>query len=126
MYKKTIKFKDYYGGDRTAVFDFNLSDSEIIELESDYDGSITQMLEALSDKSKQREIGKIMKGIILRSYGKISEDGIRFEKSKELCDAFYQTDAYSVLFMELTHNDNAASKFFEYIISNDIHRDDDT
>lgn len=126
MYRKTIKFKDYFGTDREDVFDFNLSDSEIIELEKEYDGSITQMLETLSDKAKQNEIVNVMKRIILQSYGKISEDGIRFEKSDAIRDSFYQTEAYSNLFMELTHNDNAAAKFFEFIISNDIHRDGET
>ena len=123
MYRKKIKYRDYHGIDREEFFDFNLSDAEIMELEADYDGSITQMLANLSEKDKPSEVIKTMGRIVLLSYGVISEDGRRFIKSDELITSFKQTEAYATLFRELTTNSVAAAKFFERVISNDIVKD---
>ena len=42
--------------------------------------------------------------------------GKRFIKSKELSEAFSQTEAYSQLFMELATDADAASKFVNGIV----------
>ena len=118
MYRKRVKYKDYLGQDREEIFDFNLSDSEIMELEADYEGSITKMIAKLSKKNDHADVIKIMKKIVLMSYGVISEDGRRFIKNDEVRDAFYQTEAYSAIFTELATNDVKAAEFFERIISN--------
>lgn len=118
MYRKRVKYKDYLGQDREEIFDFNLSDSEIMELEADYEGSITEMIAKLSKKNEHADVIKIMKKIVLMSYGVISEDGRRFIKNDEVRDAFYQTEAYSTIFTELATNDVKAAEFFERIISN--------
>ncbi len=124
MYKKRIKYRDFHGIDREETFDFNLSEPEIVLLESKYEGSITEMLKVLSDKeTAQAEIAGILHRLILMSYGVISEDGRRFMKSDELRKEFEETEAFSVLFMELSTNANSAAKFFEKVLSNEILRD---
>ena len=65
-------------------------------------------------------IMKIFKDIILKSYGKKSPDGKRFEKSEEISKAFEQTEAYSVLFMELVTDADAAAAFVNGIIPSDV------
>ena len=45
-----------------------------------------------------------------------SPDGRRFIKSKELSDAFSQTEAYSEIFMELALDDKAATDFINGIL----------
>lgn len=124
MYRKTIKYTDYHGQVREETFDFNLSDSEIIELEANYDGSITEALNKLSDKLAHSELVKTMSQIVQLSYGKISQDGRQFNKNKDVWNEFYQTEAYSVFFTTLLRNDQAAARFFEGIISNELIRDD--
>ena len=47
---------------------------------------------------------------------KKSADGKRFIKSQELSEGFSQTEAYSVLFMELAVNSDAAAAFVNGIV----------
>ena len=56
----------------------------------------------------------------MKSYGEKSPDGKRFVKTKELSEGFAQTEAYSVLFMELASDSEAASKFVNGIIPEDM------
>ena len=65
----------------------------------------------------------MFKDIILRSYGEKSPDGRRFIKSKEITDAFAQTEAYSDLFMELATDAEAASDFINAIVPQDMSND---
>ena len=124
MYKKRIKYRDFHGLDREETFDFDLSEPEIVLLESKYTGSITEMLKVLSDKeTASTEIAQILHRMILMSYGVISEDGRRFMKSEELKKEFEETGAFSVLFMELSRDATAAAQFFEKVLSNEILRD---
>ena len=124
MYRKKVTYKDYRGNERTEIFEFNLSDSEIMEMEADFAGSITETISKLSQKQEHSEIIKILKDIVLKAYGVISDDGRRFIKSDDVKMAFYQTEAYTKVFTELATNDQAAIKFFERIISNDIITDE--
>lgn len=59
----------------------------------------------------------VFKDIILKSYGKKSDDGKRFIKSKELSEEFSQTEAYSELMVELIKDENAASTFVNGLIN---------
>ena len=63
---------------------------------------------------------KIFKDLVLKAYGEKSPDGKRFIKSDEIRDAFSQTEAYSNLFMELATDAEAASKFFNGIIPDNV------
>ena len=58
--------------------------------------------------------------MIMKAYGVKSDDGKRLIKSEELSIAFTQTEAYSVLFMELITDDKAAADFVNCIIPNEI------
>ena len=74
------------------------------------------MLEKIVAEQDSKRIIETFKDIIIRSYGVKTPDGKRFMKSKELADAFTQTEAYSELFMELATNADAAAAFVNGII----------
>ena len=61
-------------------------------------------------------IMNLFKEIIQKSYGEKSLDGKRFIKNKELTEAFTQTEAYTELFVELVSDADAAAKFVNGII----------
>lgn len=63
-------------------------------------------------------IVKIFKELILKAYGEKSPDGRRFIKSEDISKAFSETEAYSILFMELATNADAAAKFVNGIVPN--------
>lgn len=120
MLKKTIKFNDYNGIEREETYYFNLSKAEIMEMEMSTTGGFTEMLEKIIEAQDVPSIIKIFKNIILKAYGEKSPDGKRFIKSEELSTAFSQTEAYSVLFMELATNADEAAKFVNGIVPSDI------
>ena len=119
MLKKTIAYTDYNGVARKEDFYFNLSKAEILEMEMSTVGGLAEMINKIVTTQDAPAIIKIFKELILKAYGEKSADGKQFIKSKELSNAFSQTEAYSVLFMELATDADAASKFVNGIVPAD-------
>jgi hypothetical protein len=120
MLKKTITYEDYNGVERTEDFYFNLSKAEIMEMEMGTTGGLAEMLQRIVAAKDTAAIIKVFKDLILKAYGEKSADGKRFNKSEELAIAFSQTEAYSILFMELATDADAASKFVNGIVPADM------
>lgn len=120
MLKKKITYTDYNGVERTEDFYFNLTKAELSEMELETPGGFTAMLERITAAKDIPSLIKIFKDLILRSYGEKSEDGRRFIKSKEIVEAFSQTEAYSELFMELATDAEAAANFINGIVPAEI------
>ena len=120
MLKKIITYTDYNGVERTEPFYFNLSKAELMEMELGVTGGMTEMLNKIINAKDGPSLMKTFKEMIMKSYGIKSDDGKRLIKSEELSIAFTQTEAYSVLFMELITDDKAAADFVNSIIPNEI------
>ena len=116
MLKKTITYTDYNGVERTEDFYFNLSKAELAEMELSVDGGMSKMIENISKTNDVPSVVKFFKEIILKSYGEKSEDGKRFKKSEELSESFFQTEAYSEMFMEFFTDTESAISFINNII----------
>lgn len=116
MIKKTITFTDYNGVERTEDYYFNLSRAEVAEMEMSTSGGLTERIKRITDGLDGPEIFKIFKEFIAKSYGIKSPDGKRFIKSEEISNEFFQTEAYSVLLMELMTSEKAAADFMNSII----------
>ena len=116
MLKKTITYIDYNGTERKEDFYFNLSKAEIMEMEMGTTGGMVEMINKIVAAQDAPAIIDMFKKMILKAYGEKSADGKRFIKSKELAEAFSQTEAYSQLFMELATDADAASKFVNGIV----------
>ena len=118
MLKKTIKYTDYNGNERTEDFLFNLSKAEVLEMEMGVNGGMTNMIQKLVAEQDMALISKTFKDIIMKAYGEKSLDGKYFVKSPELSTRFTQTEAYSELFLELLDPDKAAA-FINAILPQD-------
>ena len=118
MLKKTITYTDYNDVERTEDFYFNLTKAELMEMEMGAVGGLSGMIEKIVSAKDAPAIIKVFKELVLKAYGEKSADGKRFIKSKEISDAFSQTEAYSQLFMELATDAEAASKFVNGIAPN--------
>ena len=116
MLKKTMTYTDYNGVERTEDFYFNLTKAEVMEMEMSTSGGLSEMINKIVATQDAPAIIKIFKDIILKSYGEKSLDGKKFVKSEELSNAFSQTEAYSMLFMELATDAEAASNFINAIV----------
>lgn len=124
MLKKTIKYNDYDGNEREEDFYFNLDEAELMEMELTTNGGLAAKIERIVKEQDNAKIIQIFKDIIIKSYGKKSEDGRRFIKNDEIREEFTQTRAYSALFMELSSDADAATKFIEGIIPGNIDMND--
>jgi hypothetical protein len=116
MLKKTMTYTDYDGNERTEDFYFNLSKAEVVEYELSQNGGLINVINKIIAEQDSKKIIEMFKEIILKAYGEKSLDGKRFIKSKELSDAFSQTEAYSDLFIELSSNADAAVAFMNAIV----------
>ena len=116
MLKKTVTYVDYNGVERTEDFYFNLSKAEVAEMELSVEGGFSKMLEEIFKSNDNVRIVELFKQMVLKAYGEKSADGKRFVKSKELSEAFSQTEAYSEIFMELALDEKAAAAFVNGIM----------
>lgn len=116
MLNKKITYTDFNDVERTETFSFNLTKAEIMEMEMSTTGGLSEMINKIVEAQDVPSLIAIFKDLVLKAYGEKSADGKRFVKSKELSEAFSQTNAYSELFMELATDADAAAKFVNGII----------
>ena len=111
MLKKAITYVDFNGVEHTENFYFNLMKAELAEMELSTQGGFAGYLQRIVDSNDGKQIIDTFKEILFKAYGQKSADGRRFVKSEELSKEFEQTEAYSVLFMELVTNAEAGAAF---------------
>lgn len=116
MYKRTINYIDYNGTERKEDYYFNLSKAEILEMEMTTPGGFIEMLQNIIDAKDSSALFKIFTDLILKSYGQKSPDGKKFVKNDTIREDFKQTEAYSILLLELVTNAEEASNFVNKII----------
>lgn len=120
MLKKTITYTDYNGETRSEDFYFNMSKAEIVEMEMSVNGGMSEFMKKVATTQDAPTLIKLFKDLVLNAYGEKSLDGKRFIKTEELKTAFAQTEAYSVLFMELAFDADKAAEFVNGIIPADV------
>jgi len=120
MLKREITYEDFNGDNVTEPFYFNLTKSELMELESSYQGGLEAAIKAMINAEDNHGVLKEFQKIILMSYGQKSPDGKRFIKSDELRDEFLQSAAYDALFMELATTEDAMIAFINGVLPKDM------
>ena len=118
MFIKTIDYTDYNGNKRSEDHYFNLTEAEALELEMSTNGGFSERIKRIIAAQDTATLVKIFKDLIKLSYGRKSLDGRKFEKSEEIFNEFKDTQAYSILFMELATDAKAATEFVNCIAPN--------
>lgn len=120
MLKKSITYTDFTGVEVTEDFYFNLTKAELIELELNHEGGLSDSLKRMiAAEDVPRLIGEF-KTIILRAYGARSSDGKKFIKNQELRDEFESTEAYSELFVSVMSDPDSMVEFLSGIMPQDL------
>ena len=119
MIVKTVTYTDFNGNERTESFWFHLSRPELTEMLLGIDNNIETYIKTIIKSENYYELVKIFKKLLLEAYGEKSGDGRRFIKLPEKTKEFSESEAYSVLFTELTTNEEKASEFVNGLISKD-------
>lgn len=115
MFKKEITYTDYNGVKRTENFYFNLSRPKLMSM-----SKLFTEFEQASKVNDNDTMAKLFVEIILKAYGEKSEDGIHFRQNEQISNDFANTEAFNVLFTELTSDPNALQSFFRALIPNDL------
>lgn len=121
MLIKKITYKDYNDVERTEDFYFNLSKAEVVKwITTNGNYTLDRVIGKLIESENVRDLVGEFEYLIKESYGVVSLDGKRFIKSQEVKDAFLESEAYSVLFMELVSDAKKAADFFNGILPADL------
>ena len=120
MLKKTFTYVDYNGNERTEDHYFNLTKAEALELEMSTSGGFVEMINRIVAAQDAPTIMVAFKDFVRKAYGVKSPDGRRFVKSPEIWADFEQTEAYSMLFIELATDAEKASEFVNAVFPNDV------
>lgn len=119
MIKKTIKYTDYDGNEKSRDYRFHLSKADLIEMEFSTPGGMQQLIDVIVEREDLKRLTNLIKDIILSSYGELSDDGTHFVKVKNghrLSEDFQNTEAYSELYMELNTDEKALTDFINGVI----------
>lgn len=111
MLKESITYIDFNGLERTEDFRFNLTKTELTRMETSKSGSLSALLTKIVNAKDMPDILEAIEMLILKSYGEVSADGKRFDKSDKLSEDFSHTAAYDTLFEKMITNDEYAYKF---------------
>lgn len=125
MLKKTITYTDYNGVERTEDFYFNITKAELADMQMSEKDGFDQKLKNIIEAKDNKSIYETFKYFIHASYGEKSLDGKRFMKKDPVTGAplyiaFMETEAYSVLFLELIQSDETMAAFINAIMPRDI------
>ena len=124
MLKKTITYEDFDGNQRTEDFYFNISSTELTELEMSIDGGFGSFVQKVTQAQDIPTLANVFRDFILMSYGEKSADGKYFVKKDSdghrLADRFVDSAAYDALYMELVTDDKKAADFLNSIIPKNI------
>ena len=120
MYQKTIEYPDFLGNMRKKTFFFNLTQQELVEMQSSVDGGLDAYGRRIIESQNVPEVMALFKKLILLSYGEISPDGERFIKEDpvrgKLANEFAQTNAFSQMYMEFLEHPEIGAEFFNSVI----------
>lgn len=120
MIKWPITYEDYNGSQVTEDFYFNLNKAELTTMLFDANGAYTEYIQRLMNERNLKQLGAEFRNIILNSYGQKSDDGKIFRKNQQIREDFENSEAYSVLFMELISDSDKASKFITGVLPKDL------
>lgn len=120
MLKKLIEFEDLDGNMVKDEFYFNLSKSELLEMELEEGGGLLAKIEKLTRTENARDALHIFKVIVARSVGQRNDDGRTFDKTPDIIRKFMQTNAYDVLLFELATDARAGAEFVKGVLPKDI------
>lgn len=122
MTSKTVTYKDWNGMDRTETFYFHFSQAELMEMELSQEGGFSERVKKIAAANNLPDMLKIWKNFVLDAYGIKSEDGRRFMKNDEIRQSFVECPAYSIIFMELATNTEAASNFINTVVPAEMNK----
>lgn len=120
MIKKTVNYTDFNGVAQTEELYFNLTKMELVKLDTEFVGGLQQTIQTAVDNNDTKTIMDCIEKILIKGYGKKSDDGKRFIKSAEMAEEFKQSAAFDELFYQIASNEDEASAFITGLMPADL------
>lgn len=123
MLKKDITYEDLDGNEITETFWFHLSKAELAEMalgKEGKSGGFETWVRTIINSNDGEVMTQTFKKILLSTIGERSEDNKRFIKNDQIRDNFVQSDAYSVLFMEVMTDADKMSAFINGVVPSNM------
>lgn len=153
MLKKTVKFKDYNGGDHSEDLYFHVSKASVLTASDEVYNEIIKIGVDLQSKGKfleqtqepvdesadtvesvdnefnvfdrstqikaesVRMIARLLDRLIDLSYGKRSEDGMKFVKNAQVLSDFKSSVVYDAFVEQMVGNQEEMIKFIEQLLA---------
>lgn len=143
MIKKTIKFKDYNGTERSEDLYFHISKASVltspdeiykeiisigldlqersrflsdIETELDPQNPFDKNTQLVADSV--RMVARLLDRLVDLSYGKRSEDGLKFVKNEQVLTDFKNSAVYDSFVEQMIANQDEMMEFINQLLSN--------
>lgn len=110
------KYTDFLGTEREEDVRFNITETELIEMQAEIPGGYTAYAEKIVAAKDTVELMKVFKSILQRAYGVLSPDGTCFDKDPAHFKRFVSTPIYNNIFMRLVQDADFAANFMKNII----------
>lgn len=123
MIAKTITYKDFNDVERTETFLFNLTKTELSNLNFKHHGTYGEQLKAIADSNDVKLVTELFNEILIRAYGIKSEDGKNFRKSPQIVDDFVSSAAYDALMTEILGDMDKAAALFIGMLPSDMQKE---
>ena len=124
MFKKTVTYIDFLGTTRTEDLYFNLTKSELNDMQMSVDGGLQAKLDRMIKGANNKEIYKAFTEIVAAAYGELSPDGKYHlkedERGNKLVDKFKRSLAYDALMDEICKDETTIAKFCNEIIPKEL------
>ena len=124
MLKKTITYTDYLGTTRVEDHYFNLSKSELSDMQMSVEGGLDKWLDKIMKGKSNREIYNTFVEIVDKAYGELSPDGKYHIKEDEeghkLYKKFKQSPAYDALMDDICQNESTIAEFCKGILPKNL------
>jgi hypothetical protein len=123
MLKKDITYNDLDGNPITETFWFHLSKAEMAEMALEKEGKsggFESWVKTMIASNDGAVLVPTFKKILLSTIGERSADNKRFIKNEQIRQDFEQSDAYSVLFMDLMTDMDKMTEFINGVVPKDM------
>jgi hypothetical protein len=120
MLKHEISYTNFDDEKVTETFYFNISKSELVELDVEHQEGMYEWLQTMQKTNDKKTLFHEFKKIVLMAYGQKSPDGKRFIKNDELREEFSQSAAFEELFVQLMTDETVIATFIKGVLPKDL------
>lgn len=120
MFIKEITYTDFLGTERKETHYFNLTKPELMRMNMLEDGKMGNVLQEIVNAKNSKEMWSRFETLLQASYGRLSNDGRRHEKSPEIIKEFMETEAYTALIDWFLEDQKNIEEFVNEVIPSDV------